>query len=162
MRRDSKLARLVLVVVLLFATAGLSLGQSLGIRAGVYTDIKEYFLGLELLSRISHNLYFNPNAEYVFVDNLTYVTFNLDFHYDFYTDSPLFFWLGAGLGILYSNPEGPPESDVDLGANLLFGIGIRTESPLTPYFQGKFILADRNGDANGDKNEFVLAIGLRF
>jgi hypothetical protein len=158
MRWDTKLARVVLVTALLLATSGLSMGQSVGIRAGLYTDIDDYFVGLELLSRISRNLFFNPNAEYVFVDNLTYITFNLDFHYDFYTASPLFFWLGAGLGVLYANPEGPAESDVDLGANLLFGLGIRTESTLTPYVQGKFILADRNGD----NNEFVLAVGLRF
>jgi hypothetical protein len=141
-------------MVLFFAGSGLSSGQSVGIRAGRYTEIKEFFIGGELLSRVSGSLYFNPNLEYVFVENRTYMTFNLDFHYDFTTDSPIFFWLGAGLGILYSNPEGPPEADVDLAPNLLFGVGIKTQSPLTPYFQGKFILAD--------KNEFVLVVGLRF
>jgi hypothetical protein len=154
MGRKAKWARVFFVAALFLASSGLSTGQSVGIRAGLYTDLKEYFLGGELLSRISHNLYFNPNVEYVFVDRGTYMTFNLDFHYDFYTSSPLFFWLGAGLGILYDNPEGPADSNTDLGANLLFGLGIRTESSLTPYVQSKFILAD------GD--EFVIAIGLRF
>ena len=141
-------------VVLLMCASGTLISQSVGIRAGRYMDSEEYFLGGELLSRVAGNLYFNPNGEYVFVDNLTYITFNLDFHYDFYTTSPLFFWMGAGLGILYSNPEGPPDSDTDLGVNLIFGVAINTISSLTPYFQGKYILAD--------KNEFVLAVGLRF
>jgi len=154
MRPDTMWVKIVLIAALLFAGSGLAMGQSVGIRAGRYTDLEDYFLGGELLSRISHNLYFNPNVEYVFVNNGTYLTFNLDFHYDFYTSSPLFFWLGAGLGILYNNPEGPMDSNTDLGANLLFGLGIRTESSLTPYVQGKFILADRD--------EFVIAIGLRF
>jgi hypothetical protein len=162
MRRYSKPARVFLITAALIATTGLARGQSLGIRAGQYTDIEEFFIGVELLSRVSNNFFFNPNVEYVFVENGNYMTFNLDLHYDFYTSSPLFVWLGAGLGLLYNNPEGPARSDTDLGVNLLFGLGLRTESALTPYLQGKFILADRDGGRNGDNNEFVLAIGLRF
>jgi len=146
--------RIGLVVLLLTAFSGLAVGQSVGIRAGRYMDTEEFFLGGELLSRIAGDLFFNPNVEYVFLDNVTYMTFNLDFHYDFYTNSPLFFWLGSGLGVLYVNPEGPVESDTDIGVNLLFGIGIDTVSTLTPYFQVKYILADND--------EIVLGVGLRF
>ncbi len=62
----------------------------------ITVDTEEYFIGGGLLSRISGHFFFNPNAEYIFVDNFTYMTFNLDFHYDFYTQSALFFWLGSG------------------------------------------------------------------
>lgn len=151
---QKKLFRIGLVVVLVTAFSGLAVGQSVGIRAGRYMDTEEFFIGGELLSRIAGNLFFNPNVEYVFLDNVTYMTFNLDFHYDFYTNSPLFFWLGSGLGVLYANPDGPAESDTDIGANLLFGIGIDTVSTLTPYFQVKYILADND--------EIVLGVGLRF
>ena len=109
-----------------------SWGQSLDLRAGRYLDTEEYFIGGGLLSRISGNFFFNPNAEYVFVDNFTYMTFNLDFHYDFYTQSALFFWLGSGLGILYTDPGEGVDSDVDLAANLILGLGINTISGLTP------------------------------
>lgn len=155
MDHKKKSRGIIVVLVLFSAASGLCLGQSLGVRAGRYMDTEEYFIGGELLSRVAGNLYFNPNVEYVFMENVTYMTFNLDFHYDFFTSSPLFFWLGAGLGILYSNPDGPTDSETDLGANLIFGIGIDTISTLTPYFQGKYIAAE-------NKSELVLAVGLRF
>lgn len=82
------------------------------------------------------------------------MTFNLDFHYDFYTQSALFFWLGSGLGILYTDPGEGIDSDVDLAANLIAGLGINTISGLTPYIQGKYI--------NSDAGEFVVGVGLRF
>lgn len=146
--------KIFMIFLIFFTVSDLSIGQSLGIRAGRYTDTEEYFIGGELISRIARNLYFNPNAEYIFVDNAAYITFNMDFHYDFSTTSPLFFWLGGGLGILHTNPDGPADSDTDLGINLLFGVGISTIGSLTPYFQGKYIFSDND--------EFVLAIGLRF
>ncbi len=154
MKNDAQSARIILAILLFSAVSGPAMGQSVGIRAGRYTDMDGFFVGVELLSRVSRNFFINPNVEYVFVSNLTYMTFNLDFHYDFYTTSPLFFWVGAGLGVLYSNPEGLGDSATDVGANLLFGIAIKTGSTLTPYVQGKLILADRE--------EFVLGIGLRF
>ncbi len=121
-----------IMVVFLLASTLPSWGQGIGIRAGRYLDTEKYFLGGELISRVTGNLYFNPNAEYVFLDNVTYMTFNLDFHYDFYTRSALFFWLGSGLGILYRNPEGPPGSNVDLAANLIIGVGLDTFAGLVP------------------------------
>ena len=156
MARKARWVRVFFIAVFFLASSGLSMGQSIGVRAGQYTDIDELFLGVELLSPVSHNFVFSPNVEYVFVENSTYLTFNLDFHYDFYTSSPLFIWLGAGLGILYNNPDGPARSDTDLGANLLFGLALKTISSLTPYIQGKFILAGE------DRDEFVIGIGLRF
>ncbi len=145
------LGLIVLLAGLIVSPLG---AQSLDLRAGRYTDKDEFFLGVGLLSAVTRHIYFNPNVEYVTVPNATYLTFNFDFHHDFYTASPLFFWLGAGLGILYFNPDGAGKNDTDLGANLLFGLGIRTHSRLVPYVQAKFILADND--------EFVFGIGLRF
>lgn len=126
-----------------------------GVRLGVYTDAGDLFLGGELLVPVSPNIYFNPNIEYVFVENGSYVTFNGDFHYDIYLqDSPLFVWLGAGLAVLYFNPEGNRDGDADVGANLLFGLGWETASRLIPYIQGKVILSDNT--------EFALGFGIRF
>jgi len=128
--------------------------QSLDIRFGRYTDRKEFFVGAGLLSAITNRFYFNPNVEYITVSKGTQMTFNLDFHLDFYTVSPVFFWLGAGLAVLYNNPQGPVKGKTDFGANLLFGLGIRTHSSLVPYVQGKVILADND--------EFAFGVGLRF
>jgi hypothetical protein len=130
-------------------------GSKVGFRLGVYTDAEELFLGAEALTPIAAApLYFNPNVEFIFIEHGTFATFNFDFHYDFLTSSrAVLVWAGAGLGVLYRNPEGPIGGDADLGANLLFGIGFG-RGPTIPYIQSKVILSDNT--------EVAIGFGLRF
>jgi hypothetical protein len=128
-------------------------GVQFGVRGGYYTKVDKPFLGAELLVRVAPRLYFNPNVEYVFVDNGTYMTFNGDFHYDFPTHSHTYTWLGAGLALVRVDPEGPANANTDLAANLLGGIGVRKGS-LIPYIQAKAIIKS--------DSLFSLAVGLRF
>ena len=145
-------------VILLAVAIGLGLGEPavaethVGIRGGVYTGESDAFVGAELLERIAHRLYFDPNLEYVFVDGLTFITLNGDIHYDLHTHSPAYVWIGAGPAILYKNPDGPAPSVTKAGANFFMGVGLR--GPVIPYVQAKVI-------ASSD-SEFVLAFGLRF
>ena len=122
-----------------------------GLRVGVYTDPTDPFLGAELLVGLSRQVYLNPNVEYIFADNRTYMTFNGDFHYDFHTHGP-YVWIGAGLAVIYQNPDGPAPSTTDVGANLLVGVGARGR--VIPYVQAKLIVKDNT--------QFVLAAGIRF
>jgi hypothetical protein len=124
-----------------------------GGRVGYYTNVEQPFVGVELLLPISHRVYANPNVEYIFGDGRKYLTFNMDFHYDFPSHRRAFVWVGAGLGIAYVNPDGPASSNTDVGANFLAGVGL-SRGPVIPYFQVKLI-------AKGD-TEVVLAFGLRF
>jgi hypothetical protein len=124
-----------------------------GVRAGYFTEVEEAFVGAELLVPVAHRFYFNPNVEYIFVDNGSYWTFNGDFHYDFPTRSTTYVWLGGGLGIVSVNPEGPREADTDVAANFIGGIGFRAGSVI-PYFQAKLIAKSNT--------EFAVAFGLRF
>jgi len=142
---------LILVANIAPVTAGP--GTKFGVRAGYYSDTEEIFLGGELLSRISRSVFFNPNVEFVTIDNGTFMTFNGDFHYDFPTAGSPLIWAGAGLGMLYFNPEGPGDNQTDVGLNLLFGVGL-SRGPVIPYFQVKAILEDNN--------EVVLGFGIRF
>jgi hypothetical protein len=128
-------------------------GVRFGVRGGYYTKVDKPFLGAELLARVAPRLYFNPNVEYVFVDNGTYMTFNGDFHYDFPTHSRAYAWLGAGLALVRVDPEGPANANTDLGANLLAGIGLRRGSVI-PYVQAKVIVKS--------DSLLSLAVGLRF
>jgi hypothetical protein len=124
-----------------------------GVRFGYFASSEHAFAGAELLVPVSRSIYFNPNVEYVFVDDATYTTFNADFHYDFPSHRRTFVWVGAGLGVAYFNPKGPASSDTDVAANFLAGVGL-SRGPVIPYFQFKLI-------AKGD-TEAVIAFGLRF
>lgn len=124
-----------------------------GVRFGYYTDAEEPFAGIEFLAPVAHRIWFNPNAEYVFGDGRTYMTFNADFHYDFPSQRRAFFWLGAGLGLIYVNPDGPASSDTDVAFNALAGVGL-SRGPVIPYIQFKLIA--KSG------TEAVVAFGLRF
>ncbi len=124
-----------------------------GGRAGLYSDNENAFIGGEFLAPIVRRLYFNPNVEYVFVDNGKAATFNLDFHYDFALGGRAFTWAGAGLGFVYRNPEGPVGSDTDPAANILFGLGYSMDGWI-PYFQAKVIASD--------DSDFAIAGGVRF
>ncbi len=128
-----------------------------GLRAGVYDDADEVFVGGELLFQLAPRWFFNPNLEYVFVDDGDLITVNGDVHYDFPVDFNGYVWAGAGLAVISDDRPRPPrrrdDDDTDVGVNLLAGVGWRANG-LVPYIQGKVILAD--------ETEAVLAFGLRF
>jgi hypothetical protein len=153
MARVRRLSRSALLVAVLAAVAAPASSADLGIRGGLYTEIDEPFVGIELLSHVGGALYFNPNVEYVFVDGATYGTGNFDAHIDLPTGGTPYVWVGAGLALVYANPDGPAKSDVDAHANLLAGIGFRTGGAV-PYIQVKYI--------TGDPHELVVAAGIRF
>lgn len=144
----------------LIALSALALGAAtpaasadFGVRGGYYFDASEPFLGAEVIMPVARRIYFNPNVEWVFVEDTTFLTLNADFHYDFPTRGSTFVWAGAGLGILHSDPEGDDNGDTDPALNLLAGVGFRTGGVI-PYFQAKLII---DGDS-----EFALAFGVRF
>jgi len=124
-----------------------------GVRVGYYTQVDKPFVGAELLARVAHQVYFNPNIEYAFVDHGSYLTFNGDFHYDFHTHSPNYVWLGGGLGVVRNDPGAPFNAKTNLAANLLGGVGWRAGSVI-PYLQAKAIITENS--------LFSVGFGLRF
>lgn len=124
------------------------------LRGGAYFDVDEPFIGAGFLFPLTNDIWFNPNVEWIFVDNADLATVNFDAHLDLPTSSSYSFWVGAGLGLEYFDPDGPRESDWDPGLNLLAGLGFG-HGPFIPYVQGKLFI-------NDDNTEFVLAGGVRF
>jgi len=124
-----------------------------GVRAGYYADTEEPFLGAELLGDVGpRGLYFNPNFEWVLIDDRDLWTLNGDFHYDFSTQGEWSVWAGGGPAIVFrENRRG--DEDNDFGANLLAGVGMN-RGAVRPYVQGKILLAD--------ETEAVIGVGLRF
>jgi hypothetical protein len=145
------LAILALVAFVSLLSAAPARAANVGVRFGLYTEPTDPFIGAELLFGLSHSVYFNPNVEYIFRDTETYMTFNGDFHYDFHTHGP-YVWIGGGLAIIYLNPDGPAESNTDVGGNILLGVGARGR--VIPYIQAKLIIKD--------DTQFVIAAGIRF
>jgi hypothetical protein len=124
----------------------------LDLRAGAYVDVEKPFVGVGLLSHAGGSIYFNPNVEYVFVDNGTLATGNLDAHYDLpMGGSSPYVWIGGGLALVYSKPEGG-DADTKPRANILAGIGLRGRGSV-PYVQAKYITG---------LGTWVLAAGIRF
>jgi hypothetical protein len=125
----------------------------LGARVGYYTEIEEPFVGAELVLRVGDSVFFNPNVEYVLVDQAEYFTLNADVYYEIAGRGSTHFWLGAGLGLVFVDPEGVAERQEDAAVNFLVGIGL-SRGPVVPYFQAKVIAKD--------DTEFSVGVGLRF
>jgi hypothetical protein len=133
-------------------------GWDFGVRTGYYTDVEEAFVGVEALHQIGGTPWmFNPNVEYVFVDNGDFWTLAADFHYDFDLDvESVDFWLGAGPAILFRDLDRGgrgDDDDTDFGFDLIAGAG-KKDGALRPYGQIKVILSD--------DTEVALQVGLRF
>jgi hypothetical protein len=139
--------------IVLAAPAAAPADPRFGVRFGYYTEAEAAFLGAEMLFRVVPEIYFNPNVEAVFVDDGHSFTINGDFHYDFRAGRRTSAWLGAGLAVVNTDPEGPAEGDTDVGLDLLAGIGAR-RGRVIPYAQAKVILKS--------DTEFVIGVGLRF
>jgi hypothetical protein len=147
------IALLTVLGALAFARSG-GAQTYVGGRAGAYLADEDPFVGGEVLVGVEEDLYFNPNVDFVFADRANKSTFNFDFHYDFARRGRAFFWIGAGLALIYVDPDGPVDSTTDAGANVLFGVGFRSSGSVIPYVQAKLIAAD--------DSDFVLGFGIRF
>ncbi|HZI63388.1 MAG TPA: hypothetical protein VFE44_01340 [Thermoanaerobaculia bacterium] len=158
-RRCRPLPLLMLAAALLAPAVATGADVDFGIRAGEYTDIGEPFIGVEINYPITRDWWFNPNLEYVLVDDGDLMTINGDFHYDFHVDRPLYVWAGGGPALILSDQDDRPgrrdddDDENDFGLNLLGGVGFQA-GPVVPYGQIKAIVSD--------ENEFVIAFGVRF
>ena len=152
----------LLAVAGLFLIPGIARADvDFGVRGGFYNDADAGFLGAELLMDVTRNWFFNPNVEYVFVDNGDLYTLNLDAHYDFWTHSPFYVWAGGGPAVIFSKADVPfgcrrcsSDNNTDLGLNLLGGIGFGKGQAIRPYVQGKVTLSNNT--------EASIAFGIRF
>jgi hypothetical protein len=121
-------------------------------RGGWYTESDAFFLGGG--ARIGLGaITFNPTAEYLFVDQGSSYSLNLD---GTMTVLPLGVgsgWLGGGVGFYTTKPD-HGRSSTDTGFNLLAGVGLNS-IPLKPYAQFKYVVMDGSDPA-------CFAFGVRF
>ena len=153
LHRSLSVAVLSVLAISSVAAAHDAYGTMVGVRGGSYRDTNRPFAGLELVSYVGNHFFFNPNGEYVFLDNGQKGTLNFDLHVDIPTSSAAYIWVGGGLGLLITDQPGPGGSNTSPRGNILAGVGVDS-GRLIPYFQLKLIA--------GDQKEAVVALGLRF
>lgn len=116
----------LLGVVLFSATPALA--QDAGIRGGISIDPDQFYFGGHLeTSPLVDRLYFRPNVEVGFGDDLTLIGANLEFVYKFTRSRPLNVYAGAGpaLNILMFDRPGDNDAETEAGFNILIGAETR-------------------------------------
>jgi opacity protein-like surface antigen len=158
--RSMKSFRLLSFAAILLALTPAALAADFGIRGGRYNDRGEELVGAEVVFDIGA-LNVNPNIEYSLEDEATAGSANVDLTFDVGNFSRLTPYVGAGVGIWYSDADNG-DNTTDLVGNLIGGVQFDLDS-LKPYAQVKYFRLLGNDDTNqGPDNDLALTIGLRF
>lgn len=131
------------------------LAQSISpqVRGGYYSDLEKYFIGAGLDVGV---LVFTivPNFEYVFVDDGSFYSLNIDGQYNIIPAPAIAGYVGGGAGYTYIKPDGG-DGESKFVLNILGGVQIQ-RIPLKPFAQVKYaIISDID-------NQLVLTIGIHF
>ena len=134
------------------ASSGEAQGRShLGPHIGVNTDFNDFLIGVHGTFPVTRYLELYPSFDIFFPDGGTLLGFNGDFKFLIPNKSSYGFYVGPGLGILYSSFD--DEDDADLGLNIFGGIETRRGN-VHPYLEGRVLIHDNTS--------FQLVFGLNF
>ena len=160
----SRIARLSHRMRFLIAPALLALTLALGAASasaapvgfqatgGWYTDDDNFFLGAGARFGFG-TMTIIPNVEYLFVDNASSYSLNIDGTMSVLPFAVATGYVGAGLGWVTFDPDNG-KSNTDTGINLIAGAGLNA-IPLKPFAQFKYVIMD------GD-DPLQFAVGVRF
>lgn len=119
---------------------------------GWYTDPSQFLVGAG--ARISvATITINPNAEYIFAENATSYTLNLDGTMSVMPLGVGSVYAGAGLTFFTVDPDNG-KSNTDTGVNVLGGFGLNA-IPFKPYGQIKWSFIPND-------TPFSFSLGVRF
>jgi hypothetical protein len=113
------------LLALVIFSAAPAFAQDCGIRGGISVDPDQFYFGGHLeTSPLIDRLYFRPNVEVGFGDDLTLIAANMEFVYKFTTRRPWNLYAGGGpaLNIYMFDGDGEDDSDTDAGFNILVGV----------------------------------------
>lgn len=110
----------VLAVLAVIALASPAAAQGPGARVGASVDPDQFYVGGHYESNaLVDRLYFRPNAELGFGDDLTTVALNFEFVYKVPVDGPWSLYGGGGPAVnIFSRDD---DSDAEGGLNFVFG-----------------------------------------
>jgi hypothetical protein len=146
--------------IILVFLASLLFAQSLhalefGIRAGRFNDLKENMIGVELAFDVGPFV-FNPNFEYVLIDDVDIMSLNADLLYRFARGGRVTPYLGLGVGVMRFEASGFGSEEEWLG-NAIAGVAFET-GRVKPYVQIKHFRILEETSAY----DTMLTIGIRF
>ena len=134
----------VLLFCLLFAALPGDAQHRWGARVGFVDG--EPMIGGDVILSLGRSVYFNPSVELSGYG----ITANADAHYDIELTRDAAVWFGAGIALVT-----PEESDLDVGVNLLGGIGTKRGRHIY-YAQLKRTML------SGGEDTSSVAAGIRF
>jgi len=119
------ITRLSFVLGLIVFASSPAFAQDGGIRGGISVDPDQFYFGGHLeTSPLIDRLYFRPNVEVGFGDDLTLIAANMEFVYKFTTRRPWNLYAGGGpaLNIYMFDNDGDDDSETEAGVNILVGV----------------------------------------
>lgn len=100
--------------------------QDGGIRGGISVDPDQFYFGGHLeTAPLVDRLYFRPNIEVGFGDDLTLIAANMEFVYKFTRRRQMNLYAGAGPALnifMFDNSRGDNDSETEAGFNFLVGM----------------------------------------
>ena len=158
-RAVMKSLRILTLFAVVLVLAPAVLAADFGVRAGRYNEADAEFVGAELLFDAGA-LNINPNIEYLLEDDVTAGTANLDITFDIISTARVTPYVGAGVGLAYSEVE-DASAETDIVGNLIGGVSFDLDF-LKPYAQVKYFRVFDDDNGGGDDDEVALTVGLRF
>lgn len=145
------ITRLSFLLVALFVLTGPAAAQDGGLRGGLTVDPDQFYFGGHLeTSPLVDRLYFRPNVEVGFGDDLTLIAANMEFVYKFPNRSGWGVYAGGGPALNIYMVDGADDSDTDAGLNLLVGV----ENTRGLFFEFKMGVVD--------SPDFKFGVGWTF
>lgn len=145
------ITRLSFLLVALFVLTAPAAAQDGGLRGGLSVDPDQFYFGGHLeTSPLVDRLYFRPNVEVGFGDDLTLIAANMEFVYKFPNRRGWGFYAGGGPALNVYMVDGADDSDTDAGLNLLLGV----ENSRGLFFEFKMGVVD--------SPDFKFGVGWTF
>jgi len=117
------ITRLSFLLVALFVLASSASAQDGGLRGGLTVDPDQFYFGGHLETPpLIDRLYFRPNVEVGFGDDLTLIGANMEFVYKFPSRGGWGIYAGGGPALNVYMVDDADDSDTDAGLNLLVGV----------------------------------------
>jgi hypothetical protein len=132
---------LLTAAALVLIAPGASAQNTWGPRAGLSANPDQLVVGAHLQFPVATNLYFLPNADVAFGDDVFTFSLNGDLAYRFASDASIKPYVGGGLSYFNYDVDGGGTFD-EIGVGVLVGFWFNSNAA-TPFFvQGKLFLDD--------------------